>query len=316
MAANGYPLIPAVPGEKKPLRSWTPEYDAMMAGEYSVYKAFNRVPSDVGAAMMMGDLVASVDGDTHGEEGSTPSLAVLELLMETEWGLFDGCVLERTQSGGLHVYYNGIQFDKYPPGDSTWNIFMYAGGRMYQPDGGIGLEVLRGKHICYCYPTTTLKGSYKFESKNTLLNTRREELPSLPSCFSDRFGKATKDYVEDEKPINIVVDDKLEEEDFPVIIEYYMQNDFDCKHRNPAAWKFARCIWGLEYYGYHTTVGEVAVLVERYIKARGRDLHDPEEALRIAQYTKAKKSGPTKIPWTAVHAARRTRKERLLRRAW
>jgi hypothetical protein len=307
IAMNGYCTIPATEDKRPAVPQWTPFYDAMMRGEYKFSAAFKGCRQDCGAAIMTGDKVAVVDGDSHGKDGSIPSLSILELLVATEPGLFDGCIIERTQSGGLHIYYQGIPFSKYPEGDSMWYEYVYASGRMYPMTEPIFLEVLRGKKLCYCFPTVTLKGAYTFEGRNTLLNTKRTDLPLLPYRFSDRFYKAVKEVMEDEEREPVVIaPGKLVREDFPVIIDHFMREDFSQK-RHVGGWLFGKTIRGLEPWGYTVGRRELVRLVEEHITRRGRKLTDDHEAERIVEEVFDAPLEPVDekyLPWKEIWAAR------------
>jgi hypothetical protein len=258
---------------------------------------------------MCGDKISVVDGDRHDEKG-IPSVYVLELLMETEPGLFDSHIIEQTPSKGLHIYNHGIPKKAWGEGNSVWNIFLYGAGSQVQTYR-ISLEVLRGKKLCYCWPTQTDKGDYTLLSRENFLNTRPEELPLLDPRFPDRFYKASRDYIEDRvrTAVPVIVKSKVEAGDFSVIIDHFMRKTY-CDDRHPSSFVFAMNVRALSEWGYDVGRGELIRLVQEYIESRGRKLSDPGEAERQVDSVFKAPIGhldEKNLPWKDIWKGRRRR---------
>jgi hypothetical protein len=180
MAINGWPVIPAVPGDKKPMCRWAGitrenyKFDGMTTanpdpregeGPELYVPMFRDAPENVNCGLICDDLISVVDFDNHDAEPN--GLTVYNRLKAENPEIFDGAIDEITQSGGHHVYYRGI-----------------AGGVYTVDFGGIKVEVLCGRKLSYCWPSVTKDGDYRVISTGHFLGMMPRDLPPLPAIFN------------------------------------------------------------------------------------------------------------------------------------
>ncbi|BAI61848.1 hypothetical protein MCP_1776 [Methanocella paludicola SANAE] len=151
---NGYLTIPAISNKKQTYYYWSTVHKE----DYDFDEVWKGQPANANCAILCEDIVCYVDFDAHTAEPN--GMTVYHKLEQV--GTFKGCIIEKTQGDGRHVYFKGIKGGKY-----TVQI------------DGISIEVTAGRNLAYCYPTVTEKGGYTFTSEKTLLNTRPEDLPEL-----------------------------------------------------------------------------------------------------------------------------------------
>ncbi len=278
---NGYLMLPAEPGLKQTYCRW----GSVTKANYNFNELFRGKPINVNAAMLLEDMVSVLDFDKHGPE---PNGATLYQRLEQESPeIFQGAIIELTQSGGYHVYYRGI------PG-STYRVSLSLDGVE------IMVEVLCGRRLCYCYPTFVEgRGRYVILTKNrTFLNTRPGDLPMLPELFKRPPVKIPENAP---SPRSWAGDDLLSREDVEAAVSYYVN---DCRFnetgRHNQGRALARCLAGL---GLDEL--EITRHVEAYIRRHGRELTDQKEAGRLAAY--GLKHPLEGKPWKAIVEARRSR---------
>ncbi len=156
---NGYLTVPALPGQKQTYYHWS----RIHKETYNLQKIWLGQPFNSNCAILCEDIVSVVDFDNHGPE---PNGMTVFRRLEKD-GTFEGCIIEKTQSDGRHVYFKGIQGKRY----------------IVQIDN-VSIEVKCGRNLVYSYPSVTPNGGYTFLSERTLLNTKPSDLPELPEIFA------------------------------------------------------------------------------------------------------------------------------------
>ena len=164
-AMNGWTMIPAEPGQKQTYCKWgtvTPE-------NYNFSDLFAGYPIDCNAAILCADTVSVIDFDAHGPEPNGATIyRRLEAIIPH---IFHNAIIERTPSNGIHCYFAGME------GEHTYTVSMTV------DNVPVEVEILTGRKLSYCSPSTTEKGEYRIISKNNFLNTRPGDLPELPAIF-------------------------------------------------------------------------------------------------------------------------------------
>ena len=178
MAMMGWMPIPALPGKKQTYYEWK----LLNKNNYDFKSIFYPEPgvryvNDVNVAILMDDIVCCVDLDAHDPEPNGRTI-----FDKLDPSVYEGCIIELSQSGGAHIYYRGLsginRHSVWAPGydyyyydkDGLPVIDMYNAARP---------AILAGRTISYCYPTTTENGQYEIVSDENYLNTRPWELPPL-----------------------------------------------------------------------------------------------------------------------------------------
>lgn len=281
MAMNGWLMIPAEPGAKQTYCKW----GAVTRDNYKFGSLFAGRPLDLNAAVLCDDLVSVVDFDAHGEAPN--GVSVYRDLVYKHPEVFDGCIIEMTQSGGYHAYYRGVT-------GGTYKV-------EFDVDGGkVPVEVLCGRRLVYCWPTVTEKGPYNVFTDHNFFNTKPENLPGLPAAFNRPAGaKPTVD-------VKAAEPGDLTGADVEAAVQYYLNEcRFNGAGRHDQARALARCLAGL---GLREV--EITRHVESFITGRGRELTDKKEAERISQY--GLKHPLEGTPWRAITRERRARADRTL----
>lgn len=274
---NGYLMIPAEPGLKQTYCKW----GTVTRDNYNFQSLFKGRPLDLNAAILCDDQICVVDFDAHGEAPN--GVTVYRRLVYEHPEIFDGCIIELTQSGGYHAYYRGVS-------GSTYKVVM----------DGVPVEVLCGRRLVYSWPTVTEKGAYNVFTDHNFFNTKPGELPALPEIFN---RPAVEKSTVEAKPTE---PGDLTGADVEAAVQYYLNEcRFNGAGRHDQARALARCLAGL---GLREV--EITRHVESFITGRGRELTDKKEAERIAQY--GLKHPLEGMPWRAIIRERRQRADRTL----
>lgn len=154
-----------IPGDKKYHYPW----EAITAENYS-FNIFQGMPVNVNYGVLTGNVTAVADFDIHNDEPN--GMTVFRKLMAVMPEIFNGTIIERSPSGGRHVYFSGVH-------GKTYTVKI----------DGVEIEILCGRKLCFCWPSVRDDGPYEILTDRNFLNTRPEQLPSLPDIFSRPIEK-------------------------------------------------------------------------------------------------------------------------------
>lgn len=178
---NGYMPIPLVPGDKAiKIDAWT-----LLAAQGEYDKLWQDAYANANIGIYTGQNVIIADFDAKGD---VPTIKVYDWLMENEPRIFAGAIIEQTPSGGIHVTYrwcmNAISL---PNGKGKTYMRFIIDNITYD------VELLTRGSQAVCPPSKTEKGTYKYLTEQTHLNTRRDALPVLPEMFRDANNRYLDD---------------------------------------------------------------------------------------------------------------------------
>ena len=190
---NGYQPIPADVKAKVP----------RVSGFYDHYN-FNRfwenwLETDV--ALILHQLIC-VDFDQHGDHPN--GVDYYNQLQREHPIMFEDAIIERSKSGGIHVYY------RWTPNlsDKEWKL------PAQMSETVVPIEIKTGRRLAFCYPST----GYKM-IQGDFMNIPSNKLPSLPTLFihylpppkttffNQRTERSAMTPDEKEKALSIIVDE-------------------------------------------------------------------------------------------------------------
>jgi hypothetical protein len=238
-------------------------------------------PSTSNIGIYCGDNVAIIDFDAHGAEPN--GITAYNQLLAEYPDIFDGCIIDRSAGGGVHVSYKGE-----------------VGGKTYFKVGDVRIEVLRGNTQAACPPSVRPHGIYTYLSERAHLNISVDELPRVYPVICQLINEYNQPRTV-RAPSGYHRHDELSETDLEVIIDYYLDKEYRSGARHDNGRTLAVCL-----IACGVDEARVESLVKEYITSRGRSLSDKNEAGRMVEWAVQHRGEPC-IPWNAVIDARAER---------
>lgn len=280
MALNGYVIIPAVPGQKQTYYKW----GSVTKENYNFSETFKGQPVNCNAAILCGEDIAVVDLDAHGSEPN--GRTIFDML---DPSVYEGCIVELSQSGGAHIYYKGISKSNrlccWLPGFESYDNMIEPFKMRVEAMPAI----LSGRTLCYCNPTVTPKGEYRIISRENMLNTKPHELPELHQIW--QLVNPYQQIIEKERrtfePLNVDLTQKQ--------IEYSIEGAKESRYNVKKGWRHYEAIaFAGEILSLGISEHEAERHVTEYIeRLRTEGLAYPGEARDIVKWASRKtKSEP------------------------